>query len=205
MKATKPLFKRPAFILSLITAVFLIPLLAAWFLEAKGLPLTEKTTNHGQLIQPPFNFGQLNASDKTGKTIDTKQWKGRWVLLYANVLHCDGDCEKHLFFLHQLHIATGKDSERVKNAVLDFTDQPRDPQFENFLSQHLPYALHLNTTYKNYVHFIAHFPNASAALKQGMVYLIDPHGNVFMVYPDDAPPMDIFHDLTHLLKISHIG
>jgi cytochrome oxidase Cu insertion factor (SCO1/SenC/PrrC family) len=196
--------KNTRWIILLLTAIFLVPLILAWYLQAKNLLFTHKTTNHGVLIQPPYDFSLLDAKDSKGNSIPANAWKGHWILMYANSENCDDSCKQKLFFLHQIRTATGKDSQRIQNAVLDFNDIPTDKALQVFLTKNAPLTLHFSTNYKTYESFINRFSTAKKTQKD-TVFLIDPHGNVFMVYPHDVPPMDIYNDLTHLLKLSHIG
>jgi len=42
-------------------------------------------------------------------------------------------------------------------------------------------------------------------LPAGHIWLVDPHGNVFMSYPQSVNPMDILHDLKRVLSVSRVG
>lgn len=205
LTAKKPFFKRPFWIIGILTALFIVPLVGASLMAAEDRPLTHKTTNHGQLITPPYDFSNLDLKNNQSQPIDPKVWRGHWLLLYVNAANCDDNCEKTIFYLHQIRTATGKDSSRVKTAILSFSDLPADTTLDEFLSKHYPTTPHFQTLYNKYILFAGTLPKETLALHHGTIYFVDPHGNMMMAYPNTAQPMDIFKDLTRLLKLSQIG
>lgn len=199
-------YNRPLWVLLIITALFAIPLFVAWLMAAEDTPLTTKTTNHGILLQPPLPFTQLNADVSLATAnANTESWRGRWLVLYANPSACDAACEKAVFYIHQIRTATGKNANRVRTAVLSFNNDTVDAPLTRFLASHYPNTPHLTTQLTQYDTFVRQIPQAEFALQHGAIYLVDPLGNVLMVYRADTPPMGIFNDLNRLLKLSHIG
>lgn len=206
MKTTNRSFwQHPLWIIGLISALFVVPLVGAWLMAAEETPLTHKTTNHGQLLTPPYDFSRFELKDNRSQAIDPHVWRGHWLLLYAIPVICDAECQKSIFYLHQIRSATGRDSNRVVTAVLNFSDLPVDSQLETFLAQHYPETPHFTLPYQTYSNFVSRLPKGDEALSSGTIYVVDPQGNVLMVYADKIDPMDIFKDLTRLLKQSQIG
>ncbi len=146
------LLKRPAGVFLILCILFLVPLIAAWWMAQHKITWTGKTTQHGQLLTPPRALAEL---------VTTQVGQGHWLLLYVSPNPCDAVCAKRLFFLKQIHTATGKNQARVRTAVLKFSDQKKDPALQNILAQ-LPDLWPITAP-----------PTAPAklALQQGYIYL----------------------------------
>lgn len=205
MNRKQSLFHRkPRLVLSILFAIFFVPLLLAWLMEAKQGSLSNKTTNHGQLLEPSLDFKALSLHDAKQQDIEPHIWRGHWLLVYALPLQCGASCEKTLFYLQQIRSSTGKDSGRVRNLAFGFNDLPADPHVKEILSKY-PNTVALNTSYQKYSQLLAKIPNANLDQQRGNIFLIDPLGNIILAYSETTPPMDIYKDLTHLLKLSQIG
>ena len=104
-----------------------------------------------------------------------------------------------------VHTATGKDQDRVRTALLSFPGQqtPKmvaqmlDPDYKDTLSLWMQ-ATDFNTVVNQYV-------KLPYVAQEGALYMIDPLGNVMMVYKPDADPSSILDDLQHVLQVSQIG
>src|SRR5690606_9566910 len=128
-----------------------------------------------------------------------------WLMVYVNGSDCEAQCQERLHYLRQLHIALGKDIQRVRRYYLHASDAP--------------------LTEANAAHFEATFPSMGIAysnaealtrnlLEAGVdlsletedyVLFVDPVGNVMMYYTREQTPQDIMSDLEHLLKYSSLG
>ena len=84
--------------------IFIIPMLASWVLFHYHAHFSLKTTNHGTLVNPPFNVNALWADES-----DTKKWQ----IIYVSSSHCDSECENIFHSLNQVKKALGKNSNRV--------------------------------------------------------------------------------------------
>ncbi len=182
-------------ILSLLL-LFGLPLgIASWMVNHHSFK-SFATTHHGRLIDPPLDFTQL---------VEATAWKGRWLLLYINPkTSCDANCEQKIYYLRQIRTATGKYSARLQRAVLTLSEHA-DPALGELLNKVYSGTLHFSTTSQRLRQFLGETGAAQLAAQQGLIYLIDPHGNVLMYYPLDTNPMGIFKDITRLLKLSNIG
>jgi hypothetical protein len=198
-QTTRPLTKRPLWIVGCLILLFGIPLLLATWLWVEHKPLSAYTTNHGQLIQPPLDLAKLKLT--SGNQAD---WQSHWLLLYVNPRACDAQCEKALYNLRQVRTATGKDMDRVERAILSLANNP-DPKQQQLLSTEYAGTFSLTTNKQQLAQWLQTIPSKDATLQTGGIYIVDPLGNVMMYYPLDAPAMGMFRDLTRLLKLSHIG
>jgi len=183
-------------------AIFIIPLMLAGLLFAKGQTLLTNTTNRGQLLTPPIDIDNFSLQSDKG-TIDISDTHGKWTLLYVSQPICDKSCAKRLYFLKQIHIATGKNQDRVRCAVLTTPKTAKHPTLTKLLTKRFP-------SFKQF--YFADQTVKQAAVKKpgfdltpGATYLVDPKGNLMMYYQPKSNPADIYHDLTHLLRVSQIG
>lgn len=203
MTISKAYSKKRSWVIPLLLVLFIGPLVIAWFMVIEGDKLG--SSNYGQLIQPPLDITQLPLLDTNGNTFAQTQFKDHWIMVYVEPDSCRELCQKNLYFMRQIRLATGKDMNRVERVLITFTDQPNDPQLSNLLTSVYPGTLHLLVAKKQFQQFIAPLSTSTLALQQGSFYLVDPHGNVMMYYPAEVKPSWIFKDLTRLLKVSQIG
>lgn len=192
--------KKVTWIFLILFLLFVVPLMLASWLSYTKNPFSSHTTNLGELIQPPLDLNQLILSD------NKKIKANHWLLLYVNPAVCDKQCKKILYNIRQVRTATGKDMNRVERAILTFSDSPADPHLEALLKTEFAGTLHWITAKQNFTTWLQNDPNAlKIVLQDGGIYIADPLGNAMMFYPTQSDPMDMFKDLTHLLKLSHIG
>jgi len=191
--------KRPTSAIFLLLAIFLVPMILSWILFSEHVTLG-KSTNHGQLIAPPFPFSTLNARDDLNQSAQT-QIAHHWVLMLLNTNVCDQNCQKLLYNIRQIHTATGKNMMRVQRVLLTL---PNSHQTENQLHQLI------NSQYPGTIHFTI-APDqlqkslASYGATQGTIFIVDPLGNVMMTYHPGSNPSGIYKDIQRLLKVSQIG
>lgn len=202
--------KRPATLLIILALLFGVPLFGAFFLFKEKDPLSSHTTNHGTLINPPLDLATLDLKDEQSQPILEKAWKGKWLMLYVNTAdHCDAQCDKNLYHMRQIKTATGKDGRRVARAIVTFSSAAPDQHLRNVLDIDFAGTMHFVVGKSELARFISRSRNDNTVRMttplQNLLFLVDPLGNVMMVYPEDTPPMNIFKDLSRLLKLSHIG
>lgn len=169
--------------LVVLFAIGFVPLIIAWvifFYFPQLMP--SGTTNQGKLITPPVN----------AKTLGLESQIGEWTLVIPVAASCDADCEERLYLARQVNVALGKESPRVKRLVL-WTDG-------------LGPAAKINSEYPNMGSFLTERVKMSETLGDlNRIYLMDPLGNIFMVYSIDKAGKPMLKDIKHLLKISNIG
>lgn len=179
--------------LFLMALVFFGPLILAGWLYLGGDGLRpEGRTNHGRLLEPMINIGEmLNNSPIAGST------DGRWLLIYANDAACDEACRLALYTLRQSRLMLGKKMDRLVRVFLHGSIAPdkvlladehqglitlRDRDVSALITNQRP-----------------------ADLRSGGYYLADPLGNLVMYFHPDMEPGDMVEDIEHLLKLSRIG
>ncbi|HIG42107.1 MAG: hypothetical protein ABGY96_19735 [bacterium] len=178
--------------LSLLFGIGLMPVFIA-FIVYVNFPqlLPTETTNQGRLIIPPISNTRLDLS-----LADSK-----WSLLMPVGQTCDPDCKQRFYLARQTNVALGKESERVKRILLT-TQQTPEIQISDLLREYpdmgqiqLDESL-LRDTFRDVV------PDSVSG---NYIFLMDPHGNVMMVYTLEKMGGPLLKDLKHLLKLSNIG
>ena len=179
--------------LTLIALVFFGPLiLAAWlYFSGEGLR-PEGRTNHGALLEPIVNLGELLPDSPLHAHNDS-----HWLLIYSTDAACDEACELALYTLRQSRLMLGKEMERLRRVFLHGESAPdtvllaeqhaglitlRDSGLSDLLENKKP-----------------------ASLSAGGFYLVDPLGNLVMYFRPDLDPSEMVEDIERLLEHSRIG
>jgi hypothetical protein len=123
-----------------------------------------------------------------------QDWRGAgepphaWQLIYARMASCEQQCAQHLGRLAQVHLALGRDRDRVRRVVW-----------------HVGSPLELGDS-----ELVAHSLDAAAGrgmadalgaerMDNGRVYVADPRGYVILSYPPDVEQKELLRDLKRLL------
>lgn len=183
--------QKPLIIILILLIIFIAPFQIAKRIYLHDASFFHKgSTQHGYLIQPPLKINQLTSYD----------FKGKWLLLYIGPNNCPAPCKKNLYQLQQIHTALGKDQSRILRVKISFEKDEIPKEYPGFLQ--------LTVSKQQFLNFIKNSPISeikTLALSMGAIYLVDPLGNVMMVYTLDSNPSGLFKDLKHLLGVSQIG
>jgi len=174
--------------LVLIALIGLAPIVAStliyfYFPRAAG-------TNYGRLLALP-------APEITGTRLDATPFRlsalqGKWLLIVAADGTCGERCRRELYATRQARTIQGREQDRVERVWL-ITDGSWPP--EEVLAQHP--GLIVARVERSVVRRL---PAADAA-----IYLIDPHGNLVLQYPEDPDIKALAKDLKRVLGASSIG
>jgi len=161
-----------------------VPLIIAWviFFYFPGL-MPSGTTNEGDLISPAVQASALGLEGETG----------RWTLLVPMTPTCDSACDERFYLARQVNIALGRESERVHRVMLNLGAAPA--RIDALLAEYPD---------------MVQVPVAPGEFKSQLgdlesIYLMDPIGNIFMIYDQEKAGKPMLKDIKHLLKISNIG
>ena len=188
--------RRPGIILFILILLFFIPLAIAWFMYRDHDSFGGKPLNHGQLITPPFSITLLKLRKRPHK---------KWLILYLNPGPCDTRCQKGLYHIRQIRLATGKNRNRVQPAILIYRNKTKDITLQRMLKNEYQETRLFFINKNQFNTVIQRHVKTAYALQPGTIYLVDPLGNVMMSYKPDTNPSDIFKDVQRLLKASQIG
>lgn len=181
----------PRILLVVIAAMFLLPLLLAWFMYSGTIEYKPGTTrNYGQLVTPPL---PLSWDEISGG----EAFREHWVILHRVPDPCSSDCISQISDLRQVHRASGRQQSRILIALL--LDEPVADEFSAMLNQTYP-QFHLVTDPTSGLQNTMQ----KAAPWNGAVYLVDPLGNIMMAYPGGDDPNHLKQDLKRLLTWSKL-
>lgn len=205
-------------VLLLIAGIPLTMILSAswlWYFVVRGdLDLVGAlgTANNGTLVQPPRQIDELLLYDENGAAFPFADLEPKWALLVPGVDgDCDASCEEKLYITRQIHVALGKNFNRVRRlyvsedaaadvdlAVVELSDgHPVTDSFADYLAQEhrglKPLVLETGGSERL-------FPE----LRQdpSTWYLVDPAGWIMMSYNSGTSYKDVISDLKFLLKNS---
>jgi hypothetical protein len=176
------------------------------------------TVNKGHLINPPADISALAMRDLEGqpvfKTFEDEiaalapgqEYEIKpWLMVYVNGADCDASCEDRIHYLQQLHVALGKNIQRVRRYYLNTDMAPFSEETAVHFREEYP-SMGLAYTDKQTLreNMLAAGVTLDPAA-QSYVLLIDPVGNVMMYYTEEHTPVEIMTDLETLLRYSSLG
>ncbi|MBH44645.1 MAG: hypothetical protein CMD88_04235 [Gammaproteobacteria bacterium] len=190
--------------LIIIILIFSIPFLTAYFILQSGINENLGTSNYGKIISPPINtnnFKIIGSSKSTEiKTLDKK-----WTILYFNNdLSCNSICKEDIYLLKQIHTALGKDIHRVQRSYITDNTKSSNNWFNtmHFLLENYPDLIRLEANIDQETNFILKLKEFTNTRK---IFLVDPLGNVILMWPSQFNGKQLLKDLKKLLKHSRIG
>jgi hypothetical protein len=192
--------KHSSITITLLFLLFFVPFMAAWLAYSHGIFLSGRKVNHGTLLQPSFLITNLALIDHNGHTLKNP-FRGRWAFLYLTDNPKDQLSQRNLYYMRQIRQATGKNRSRIERAVITLG---QNDHFDNWLASNYPGTRHFTISSASIGHFKSTLPQ-KLALEKGSLYLVDPLGNIMMLYAPDALPKGILKDLERMLKVSQIG
>jgi hypothetical protein len=96
-----------------------------WFFVVKGdLDLVGMlgTANRGALVQPPRQLDELGLETDAGVLFKYADLEPKWALLVPVAgPECDARCEQTLYVTRQIHVAMGKEFNRIQRLVVSET------------------------------------------------------------------------------------
>ena len=182
---------RRIFSLVCLIAIFVGPIIGAWWFLGSEYAKEILRNNHGLLIEPPINFRE-NHSLLTLRSIPLRP--GDWAVVYFNESRCNETCNETLNKLEVVRSLLGRDGPRLHVwSILGAGPTPGkgnnlvDPKFSNDLQLILRDRLKTKVT---------------SDISEGLI-LMDWRSQVMMFYIDfeDA---GLKHDLSRLLRASRI-
>ena len=179
-----------------IAALFLVPVVVAWFLYSGRAGLDPGPDAHGVLADPPVELGDIQLPPG-GDAGAEGRLTGRWTFLYLERDECGTACEEALIRMRQVRLALGKDASRVQRVYLPVV---RDPDYD-LATQAFPGMVVLPADAPGRSELIERI----GSRQPGEVLLVDPLGNLILSYPPGLDPDGLFRDAKHLLRLSKIG
>lgn len=193
-------WQNPKFVLVAIGLLFFLPMLLAVFMRSQWWDFKpQNLSNRGQLVAPPVSILPGMSSVQYRMSQEPGRSGTPWIILYPFPGQCDHVCEKTVVSLRQIHLASGRDRDRV--AIWLLSPHAVSPQTQESLVALYPrieVRLDVNQQIFSLLGKISH----EAELQYGQAYLLDPAANVILHYPSGFEPGDINKDLDRLLAWS---
>ncbi len=181
----------------LLIALFVVPLLIAIAMYAlRDQMPTTKSVSHGELIHPAQPIKTLVIQLPANEILDFQSFAGKWTYLVYSPNGCDLRCEASLFKLRQTKKATGRETNRIQSALLTDVNKVSSGVIDRNQRTRIGKLLKLE---------IEDESGKQKQLEQGVIYLIDPIGNLMMKYNTSTTSRGMLKDIKKLLKISNIG
>jgi len=193
--------------LLIIFAFFLLPLVLAWFVYTGVIEFDpESTRNYGILIEPPIpvSWIGLTLENSTGNQSGDEEGysvaaalDGHWVILYPIQPSCENDCISHVTLLRQVHRASGRYRDRVRIALVA-QDSMSEETLANLTAVYPQFKLISDPD--GFINRALASADAAADIHgDRTTYLIDPLGNLMMLYSTESDPIELNKDLKLLL------
>jgi hypothetical protein len=177
----------------------LIPFCIAWYFSHIA---PAKTTNNGELVVPVvatertdfIGFDKFSADNM-------KELSGHW--LVVNIVptqDCKQVCMDAIHKSKQLHLMLNKDLTRVRRVVILLNQNDPQTVATWWKDDTRLLKLKVSETLAAKIKQIR-----KNAVPEGMLFLIDPLGNIMMQYEPGFDPYKVEKDLKKLLNVSQIG
>lgn len=185
-------------ILYLVLAVCAAPVLASYYLYYVSPPAGR--TNYGELVQPQRPLPPLALRALSGAPFDAAALRGHWVMLHVDSGQCAEACQKKLWNMRQVRLATGKERDRIERLFLIVDDAP----LTTLLLREYEGTRFVRAERAELTRFLELPQNGETRLEDH-VWLIDPLGNLMLRWPPAADPSRMKRDMERLLRASRIG
>lgn len=176
------------------------------------------TRNKGTLINPPADISDLMMRDASGDTVfksfedviatlgEEEEYILRpWLMVYVTGETCNEECKERIYYMKQLHIALGKNIQRVRRYYLDASSQGITPELTTLFRNDYP---SMGVAFSDKLLLEKNMKSKGVNLSldsESYILLVDPVGNVMMYYTKEQSAEDIKADLETLLKYSSLG
>ncbi len=170
------------------------------------------TANSGQLVQPPRQIDEVAMSTDTGSVMKYTDLPRKWTMVVVNEgAVCNASCENSLYVTRQIHVALGKEFNRISRLYLSEQASGDTPLGVSQLSDKRPAPGSLDELLETEHRGIKSLTLAAGGYEKLFVeqrqdestwYLVDPAGWVMMSYNSGNHYKDVISDLKFLLKNS---
>lgn len=204
-------------ILLLIAGIPVMVILIAtwlWYYVVQGdldLVAALGTSNSGTLVQPPRELQDVDLVEGGALPFRYGELDPKWSFVIPGVASCDLICEKSLYTTRQIHIALGKEFNRIRrvyvsdtasaDTALDITrltdDHPAPASFDAYLQDEHRGLKAVKINPAQHAELFREYADNRATW-----YLVDPAGWIMMSYDGEVSYKGVISDLKFLLKNS---
>lgn len=189
----------------ILALVFFAPALFAYVLYLSGWR-SETTRNYGVLIDPPRPLNAAGLLTLDGKPVDRESLTRKWSIVYIGSGECVAECQETMAMLRQLYVSLAKNQRRVQRLFVITDGELRGPMKAPLEadSELLLLKLAKDVTSGSFLEQFSTEADSRVGLDSA-IYLMDPIGNLMMVYRAPVDPKKMRKDLSRLLHFSQIG
>jgi hypothetical protein len=195
----------PRVALVVIATMFVLPLVLAWLMYTGTIDYQPGSTrNLGRLVQPPHALSWDGVYlDGATDSNPAEVFAEHWLVLHAVPNPCADACLRVIAGLRQVHLASGRQQSRIRLALLH--DLPGSDPARGLQEIYADFRLLENPDGALWgtLQSIAEQGQPGAPAR-GSTYLIDPLGNIMMLYTAGYDPNDLKSDLKRLLTWSKL-
>jgi hypothetical protein len=180
-----------------LAALFLAPFVGAlvlYYVFPEYIP--EGRQNYGTLVDPVRPVRDLALADRAGVAAPTALL-GKWSLVYLARASCDETCGARLAVTRQVRLALARNRERVQRVYL----APDAAAAASAQAQ-------LGAGHNDLIVLVADGAAAAQAFQPvdpDALYLLDPLGNLTMLYTGEVEHKGLYRDIKKLLRVSRAG
>ena len=196
--APTPLRTRNLRTLALLAGLFLLPLLASFWMYYGTDWRPGSSVNHGELVMPARPLPQINPTVVLGTPARGTLFKQVWTLVYVGPGSCDDSCHHSLYVMRQARLALNNEMTRVERVFL-VTSACCD---RAFLSQEHSGIVAVDASGGGLTTLLSTFPEGE---REHSLFIVDPLGNLMMRFDTRQNPKGLLQDLQKLLRLSSIG
>ena len=182
----------------LLMLALVVALLALPFAIAAGLYFggwkPARTTQHGQLLNPPLALPAAGLQTPEGKPLPTAELHGKWLLVLSLDGACQAECAARIDEMRRIQVSLNKEMGRLRRVVL--SGQPGQSEL-TAASQRQPDLLLASAP--------ANWLDGKRSENSYRLHIIDPLGRRVMDYPAEVAAKEIRADLERLLKYAWTG
>lgn len=190
--------RKPWILIGILSAIFILPLIAAWILYFNINRWPFGSTSHGEFIKPARQLVTASLPlPFAGGTLASDFFKGRWTLVYMSTAFCNPDCEEALYVTRQVRFAMGQQIKEVQRLYL-VEGTPQNPGKLLRLHPDLTVVDIANAAGRSFAQQFSRDGHSAPQVGK-FIYLVDPRGFYIMRYAINAKPEGLLKDLQHLL------
>jgi hypothetical protein len=186
--------------LAALAALFLLPLVVAFFTYYGAGWRPAGQVNHGVLISParPLPRVALEERGADDRVQQLTPFHGQWSLVYVGNGGCDASCRQGLALMRQTRLGLNTDMTRVARVFLVTAGCCA----REFLAREHAGLVVLDASAPQAAPLLHEFP---ATAREHTLFVVDPLGNLMMSYDARQNPRGLLEDLKKLLRLSQIG
>lgn len=180
---------------AILIGLFVVPMVLA-FVMVKYRVMWWGRVNHGLLLPTPVTLDVVSIRDQMGHPL---AWGEQWSMMVVTNQTCGAVCQKNLYTIHQVQIALNKNRNKVRRLLLFVQPHALVLHPRLTLSHRYPKLLMLRVSRSVWQHELLFKMPKKLAFQSANLYLIDPRGQIVLVYKGEVDGEALLHDIKRIL------